>query len=385
MNRRTPSYSTYRKETQGPSQGLREEYAVREDKNPVRLSTEKAVLIRISNFEDAVSFALLVSQTAQAWPSITQKSLTSQPWANDHGHNELFIPTPDHIIPGKKPLQYDKQRHYYEPHHNDAVHGTYKRAPCPALNTLANRGFIPRSGKHITYENLAQAARDVYNFGDDNVCFMPADAPKKRAADQRSQIMIVLVPAFALHPNQTHIDLDQFADDKVQHAINCPAAPTRLDRESGHNIDLNTTLLASLLSRSKDNETLTLEDMAEHHHLRHNQSRAGSKNWQFGNSDATCALAQYTNLVGVLGRNGKHGLQTLYVEDVKKFYTSEDLPDAYERRELPYYAIEATQLIDRMTHHIGYQIVRPFPSGDHDGRDVEPVKALYEEKPGCVD
>lgn len=95
--------------------------------------------------------------------------------------------------------------------------------------------------------------------------------------------------------------------------------------------------------------------------------------------------AQYTNLIGVLGRNGRHGLQTLYIEDVKEFYTSEDLPDAYERRELPYYAIEATQLIDRMTHHIGYQIMRPFPSGDHDGRDVEPVKALYEEEPNCVD
>lgn len=146
--------------------------------------------------------------------------------------------------------------------------------------------------------------------------------------------------------------------------------------------------------------------MAEHHHLRHSQSRAGSKSWQFGNSDATCALyvpfsfpivsskipwsdmigrAQYTNLVGVLGRHGKHGLQTLYVEDVKEFYTAEDLPNAYERRELPYYAIEATQLIDRMTHHIGFQIMRPFPSDDHDGRDIEPVKALYEEKPGCVD
>ncbi|KAL8694934.1 MAG: hypothetical protein Q9218_000505 [Villophora microphyllina] len=281
----------------------------------------------------------LACQSVYAWPSIPQRSLSSPPWANDHGHNELFIPTPDHIIPGKKPLQYDQKRHYYEPHHNDE---TYKRAPCPALNMLANRGFIPRTGKHIAYENLAQAARDVYNFGDDN-------------------------------------------DDKVQHAINCPAAPTRLDRNIGNNIDLNRTLLDSLLSFSKDGETLTLEDMAEHHHLRHNQSRAESKSWQFGNSDATCALAQYTNLVGVLGRNGKHGLQTLFVEDVKKFYLAEDLPDAYERRELPYYAIEATQLIDRMTHHIGFQIMRPFPPGDHDGRDIEPVKAAYEEKPGCVD
>lgn len=127
-----------------------------------------------------IAFFLLVSPTAQAWPSFSQQPLTSPPpWANDRGHNELFIPTPGHIIPGKKPLQYDKKRHYYEPHHNDAVYGTYKRAPCPALNTLANRGFIPRSGKQITYENLAQAARDVYNFGDDNVCFTLTLAPKR--------------------------------------------------------------------------------------------------------------------------------------------------------------------------------------------------------------
>ena len=34
---------------------------------------------------------------------------------------------------------------------------------------LANRGYIHRSGRNITYESLAQAVRDVYNFGDDNV------------------------------------------------------------------------------------------------------------------------------------------------------------------------------------------------------------------------
>lgn len=45
--------------------------------------------------------------------------------------------------------------------------------------------------------------------------------------------------------------------------------------------------------------------------------------------------AQYTNLVGVLGRLGKNGLSTLYVEDVRHFYVHEDLPLAYLRRELP--------------------------------------------------
>ena len=69
----------------------------------------------------------------------------------------------------------------------------------------------------------------------------------------------------------------------------------------------------------------------------------------------TVFRAQYTNLVGVLGRNGEYGLQTLYVEDVKRFYLLEYLPLAYERRELPYYSVESTVLNDRMTHHIGFQ------------------------------
>ena len=67
------------------------------------------------------------------------------------------------------------------------------------------------------------------------------------------------------------------------------------------------------------------------------------------------------------------------MEDVKTFYLQEDLPVAYERRELPYYSVEATELNDRMTHHIGFQITQPFPSWDHNGTDIEPLVAKYEQ------
>lgn len=36
-----------------------------------------------------------------------------------------------------------------------------------------------------------------------------------------------------------------------------------------------------------------------------------------------------------------------------------------------------------MAHHIGFEIVRPWPEGDQDGRDVEPVVAKFDQK-GCV-
>ena len=91
------------------------------------------------------------------------------PWLDDHGHNEPYYPNPMRPVPGKLPLAIDEKLHYYEQHHNNDGNGTYKRSPCPAVNMLANRGYIPRSGKQVSYPNIAQAMRDVYNFGDDNV------------------------------------------------------------------------------------------------------------------------------------------------------------------------------------------------------------------------
>lgn len=69
----------------------------------------------------------------------------------------------------KVPLHFDADYHYYELHRNNEHNGTYKRSSCPALNTLANRGFIPRTGRNVTYVSIAQSMRDIFNFGDDNV------------------------------------------------------------------------------------------------------------------------------------------------------------------------------------------------------------------------
>ncbi|KAM0168783.1 hypothetical protein ACHAPF_010660 [Botrytis cinerea] len=292
------------------------------------------------------------------------------------GHNELYIPDYNNPVPGKLAFSMDERVNYFEKHNNGAKHGSIRRSSCPAINTLANRGFIARSGRNISYEEIAQASRDVFNFGDDN-------------------IIIVLSAAFAYHPGLDRLDLDMLADEAVHHRINCPASPTRNDRELGDNVNMNMTLLESLLGFSKDGETLTLEDLAEHHHLRHNQSLAENSHFRFGNLDAACALyvfhyikqckglidimfrAQYANLVGMLGKIGKNGLLTLFVEDVRQFYVDEDLPIGYGRRQLPYYSIESNQYIDRMAHHIGFQIVRPWPVDDQDGRDVEPVFAKF--------
>lgn len=129
-----------------------------------------AVAMATSSLSTFFTFVGLLAllHTTSAWPA-SAVGAPSPPWAADHGHNKLYRPTPDHIIPSKKPFQFDEKAHFYEQHHNNEQNGTYKRASCPALNTLANRGFITRTGRNVTYQSMAQSMRDVFNFGDDNV------------------------------------------------------------------------------------------------------------------------------------------------------------------------------------------------------------------------
>lgn len=89
--------------------------------------------------------------------------------SSDDGHNEPYFPSPGHPVPGKVPFKGDEKTHYYTKHVNGSGDGHYRRSSCPALNILANRGYINRSGRNIGYEEIAQAARKVFNFGDDNV------------------------------------------------------------------------------------------------------------------------------------------------------------------------------------------------------------------------
>ncbi|KAF9872307.1 hypothetical protein CkaCkLH20_10134 [Colletotrichum karsti] len=41
------------------------------------------------------------------------------------------------------------------------------RSPCPMLNALANHGFLPHDGRHITLDILKKALNDAANIGED--------------------------------------------------------------------------------------------------------------------------------------------------------------------------------------------------------------------------
>ena len=115
----------------------------------------------------ALSGLTIVQQSfARSFSPLSQAVLSD---SSNIGHNELYLPSLDRPVPGKIPFKIDESIHYFARHVNGSENGQYRRSSCPAVNTLANRGYINRSGRNISYEEIAQASREVWNFGDDNV------------------------------------------------------------------------------------------------------------------------------------------------------------------------------------------------------------------------
>jgi hypothetical protein len=53
---------------------------------------------------------------------------------------------------------------YYRPSNAMLNSGSYERSPCPALNILANHGYIARSGKALHAIDIASIASRVFNM-----------------------------------------------------------------------------------------------------------------------------------------------------------------------------------------------------------------------------
>mmetsp|Transcript_12259 Transcript_12259/g.19827 ORF Transcript_12259/g.19827 Transcript_12259/m.19827 type:complete len:359 (-) Transcript_12259:135-1211(-) len=81
---------------------------------------------------------------------------------------------------------YLKDRFYPEKNNFQAPGPYAIRSPCPAINTIANHGFISRSGREIGVKDLAQALEDVFRISSEALIGSPvADAMKFGLTDRK--------------------------------------------------------------------------------------------------------------------------------------------------------------------------------------------------------
>jgi hypothetical protein len=195
------------------------------------------------------------------------------------------------------------------------------RAPCPALNSLANGGHIPRDGK-ATKAQLVRAIEEQFGLS-------PAIGSK--LADQ----------AMSKHgkPGPDGVPVLCLSDLAEHGFIEHDASLTRRDARNGDAVEIVEPLIDQLVSLSKDGKTLTLEDMAVAHQLRMAQSADGGHAVPL--KAAVLGAFEASLLYIVLARDG-----AIAIPDLVEFLKHERIPAHLSPRPIGVGAIvEATAVL----------------------------------------
>ena len=176
------------------------------------------------------------------------------------------------------------------------------RSPCPALNSLANGGFLPRDGR-VTVEDLVRAIHGRLGVTRGVARMLAHDAMRRLGRPGPDGTLVLDLHDLALHGFIEH-----------------DASLSRVDAREGDAARLAPTLLRQLLSLSVDGRTLTLSDLATAHQLRVVQSRADGH--MIPIKAAVLGTLEAALLYLVLGRDGGIALA-----DAMDFFAHERIPE----------------------------------------------------------
>lgn len=215
------------------------------------------------------------------------------------------------------------------------------RSPCPAINTLANHGYIHRDGRNVRTVDLHSALNE---FGIGSLLASALtypifnEIPDPRATAP-SWLTILRNPfgymfrSFAMrNPGQVDADgvaclnLDQLArPDCVEHDVSL----SRLDHAQGDNINPQSQLIDEILSSSTDGSSLTLSDLATLRKARIERQRLDNAKVRYEAAQNQIACGEIALMLEVFGDR-----RQAPVSYVKAFFHEERLPreEGWKRR-----------------------------------------------------
>lgn len=208
------------------------------------------------------------------------------------------------------------------------------RSPCPAINALANHGYLPRDGRNVRAPEFLKGMDQLGLSSLLGSLFThPIFLEKKSAtlAKASSWWSIIANPyahvfaPFGLRqPGQKDSDgvaclnLDDLAAHNViEHDISL----TRLDFAQGDNCSAQPQLIEDLLASSSDGKTITMDDFAQLRRRRYSQQKKDNSKLEFGAFQNQIACGEVALILSVFG-NGKE----VPVEYVKTFFQHARLP-----------------------------------------------------------
>ncbi|KAL8875604.1 MAG: hypothetical protein Q9198_006061 [Flavoplaca austrocitrina] len=208
------------------------------------------------------------------------------------------------------------------------------RSPCPAINALANHGYLPRDGRNVLASEIFDGMNHLglgtflgYMFT--HPIFL--ENPSKVVKSQSSWLTTVSHPfasafaAFGMRdPGQKDaagvacLNLDQLAlHNVVEHDVSL----TRRDFAQGDNNMPQADLIEDLLNASRNSKTITIDDFVKLRKRRYERQRADNPKLEFQGMQVQIACTEVALILKVFG-NGSE----VPVDYVRAFFQDGRLP-----------------------------------------------------------
>ncbi|KAJ3059782.1 hypothetical protein HDU98_004185 [Podochytrium sp. JEL0797] len=237
------------------------------------------------------------------------------------------------------------------------------RSPCPACNTLANHGYLPRDGRNITSEMLVSAVKHVFNIDATmvaNQVFPLFNDPKNTNG--------VRTPEQVLPNGVPFINLDDLSrPHKMEHDVSL----SRQDFEFGDNHSVSPALVDALIASSTDGVSVTADDLSMFRLTRYRDSKKKNKSLLFGPTQIVTAHVESALFLNVLGRNDK-----LHIEFIRSFFLHERIPENWVKAKQPVnlvlLSLKTAELIVKFECNLLTKGAKE-PKLPHDSREFELV------------
>lgn len=189
----------------------------------------------------------------------------------------------------------------------------FRRSPCPALNTLANHGYLPRNGQNITHQMLKDGIMGIYNIG--------------------ANVAELLVSQVA-----ELLSLDLLG---VHDVIEHDASLVHADTSYGQDPSLVDAALANdLLARADQQGRLGLHEVAAVRKQRTNACLVNNSKCNVGLK--TQGIAQGESALLLLALGGDNGDESISKAHAESFLVQEKIPADYKK---PATSVNSVQLL----------------------------------------
>ncbi|KAG7382686.1 hypothetical protein PHYPSEUDO_004656 [Phytophthora pseudosyringae] len=178
------------------------------------------------------------------------------------------------------------------------------RSPCPALNSLANHGYLPRDGKALTPEMIRSAIVDVFNVDEALAGRLTRPLPSQLTLADLS------VHGFIEHDASLVHDDAYWKRDPAQ---------------------INATLADALFAKSQDGQ-LNKHVMAAERRQRETQCKTENPEYALPVQGQAAAYGESALLLLAMG---DYETETISVEHAKSFLVDEKIPDDFRRSDTP--------------------------------------------------